>query len=313
MIDIGLVSIDVSHPKVFAQLMQEHQMGMQYKMLYDDGFRKPEERAWLVEKYKMDGQAASIDELAEKTEIGFIQSCNWEKHLEQAMPFLQRGKPVFIDKPIVGTVKDIRKIEQLDRDGAVILGSSSARYAREVQEFLAIPEEERGQIVAMFGTVGVDEFSYTVHIVEIFSELAGCPAIGCQFIANSQRGGLDSRMFRIEYENGIHGVFCTTVGRWQPFVVTIMTTKTSYTFTIDSSKIYIPMLWKVADYMKTGNNTMKDVPTLTNCSAALICGKKSMDEGKGFVRMEDLDENDGFDGYAYEKKYGDAAATLYQG
>jgi predicted dehydrogenase len=51
--------------------------------------------------------------MADKVDIGFIQSCNWDKHIDQAMPFIQKGKPVFIDKPIVGSMKDIERIEKL--------------------------------------------------------------------------------------------------------------------------------------------------------------------------------------------------------
>ncbi len=81
----------------------------------------------------MQNRAESLDELAESTDIGFIQSCNWEDHIAEALPFIERGKPVFIDKPMVGSVKDVAKIRELVANGAKIIGSSSARYAEKKQ------------------------------------------------------------------------------------------------------------------------------------------------------------------------------------
>ena len=89
------------------------------------------------------------------------------------MPFIERNKPVFIDKPIVGSFADCRKLEQLAAQGAVILGSSSVRYAEEVDAFLAEPIEERGELMTIYGTAGVDEFNYAIHIIEAIHQLAG--------------------------------------------------------------------------------------------------------------------------------------------
>ncbi len=91
---------------------------MQYTMIYNDSFRGDNEVEWFQNKCNMIGRAESIEELAEKTDIGFIQSCNWDDHIKEAMPFIERGKPVFLDKPLVGSVKDIKKIRELAANGA---------------------------------------------------------------------------------------------------------------------------------------------------------------------------------------------------
>ena len=125
---IGLVSIDTSHPLAYARVMKENpELGLMYSMMHDDGFRSDEEVQWFIDKYGMQKRAKTIDELAEKTDVGFIQGCNWDKKIEQAMPFIKRGKPVFIDKPFVGSVSDMNKVRKLIEKGAVILGSSASR------------------------------------------------------------------------------------------------------------------------------------------------------------------------------------------
>ena len=48
------------------------------------------------------------------------------------------------------------RIRELIKNGAKIVGCSSIRYVKEIKDFLAKPVEQRGEIVALFGTSGVN-------------------------------------------------------------------------------------------------------------------------------------------------------------
>ena len=311
---IGLVNIDTSHPFSWAEKMEATpELDMQYAMLFSDGFRGDDEVNWFINKYNMMGRAATIDELAEKCDVGFVQSCNWEKHIEQALPFIKLGKPVLLDKPFVGSVSDIKKIRELQATGAKFIGSSSARYAEEIQEFLAKPVEERGEVISVYGESGVDEFNYGVHVGEILSELAGAKAVSCQFTASTEREGGKCEIYTVRFENGVIGTYVTYLSGWRPFNVSVMTTKTSCCFKIDSSKIYMALLTRVFEYLKTGKQTTADVETLLNVSEFMLCGKRSRDFENGReVLISELQDGDKFDGYAFEKAYGDAASVMYK-
>ncbi len=311
---IGLVNIDTSHPFSWAQKMAENpELDMQYSMLFSDGFRGDDEVNWIIDKYNMEGRAETIAELAEKCDVGFVQSCNWEKHVEQALPFIERGKPVLLDKPLVGSVKDIKKIRELVAGGAKIIGSSSARYAAEIQDFLAQPVDERGEVVAVYGESGVDEFNYGVHIGEILSELAGAPAVSCRFVGATEREGGKCELYNVRFANGVIGTYCTYLSGWRPFNVSVMTTKSSTCFKIDSSKIYMALLTRVSEYLKTGEVKTADVEKILNVSEFMLCGKRSRDFENGReVKIEELSDDDKFDGYAFEKAYGDGADVMYK-
>ena len=125
MITIGGVSLDVSHPKAFASTLETYCMDMRYQYVCDPGFRTEEEGNWFKNRFNLDAIVDTIDEMADKVDVGFIQSCNWDKHLDQAMPFIEKGKPVFIDKPIVGSMADIDRLRSLVAGGAKI-GASFA-------------------------------------------------------------------------------------------------------------------------------------------------------------------------------------------
>ena len=311
---IGLVNIDTSHPYSWAEEMEAApELEMQYAMLYNDGFRDNDEVDWFIKKYNMIGRAGTIEELAEKCDVGFIQSCNWLKHVEQAMPFIKLGKPVFLDKPLVGSVNDISRVRQLVANGANIIGSSSARYAAEVQEFLAIPLEERGEVISVYGESGVDEFNYGVHIGEILSEIAGAPAISCRFIGKTERDGAKCELYSVCFENGVIGTYCTYLSGWRPFNVSIMTTKTSICFKIDSSKIYMALLRRISEMLKTGERKTAEIERILNVSEFMLCGKRSRDYENGReVQISELHAEDAFDGWAFEETYSTAAAVMYK-
>ena len=311
MIRVGVVNIDTSHPNAFAQKMIDDGRA-RYVAIYNDGFRGDDEVNGFMEKFGLEKHCATVEELAGMVDIGFIQGCNWDTHLNYVEPFIKLGKPVFIDKPIVGSMPDIKKLRELTAAGAVILGSSSARYAQEVVEFLAIPEEERGQIVSIFGSCGVDEFNYGVHIVEIIGGLMGTGAKDCRFAGKATVGGKLCETYLATYENGVSATYSLFTGTWQPFTVTIQTTKKTYTFTVDTSRIYMAMLKRIMDYMQTGVSTLATMDELIETIKIMLAGKLSRDNGGKVVALADIPEDyEGYDGALFEKGYAAAANKMY--
>lgn len=305
MIDIGVVSIDVSHPKAFATNMENHCMNMRYKYVCNPGFRTKEELEWFRNRFKLDGIKESIEEMVDEVDVGFIQSCNWDKHLAEAKPFLDKGKPVFIDKPIVGSVADCAKLRELVANGAKIMGSSSIRYCGEIANFLAKSEEERGKVLSVYGTSGTDEFNYSIHIVEGMSALAGAKAVRCRYTGEAKTSdGSRCQSYVIDYENGVQGIYTACLDVWQPFVMTVVTTKSVFYFEIDLNQIYFSLLRELYNELQNGKSNLADMETLLNCTEIMLCGKKSRDEKNGMpVEISELEPGDNFDGYAFEKEY----------
>ena len=311
MIRVGVVNIDTSHPMAFGQKMIDDGRA-RYVAIYNDGFRGDDEVQGFMQKYELEKHCQSVEELAGMVDIGFIQGCNWDTHLNYVDPFIKLGKPVFIDKPIVGSMPDLKKLQELTAAGAVILGSSSARYAQEIVDFLEIPVEERGEIVSIFGSCGVDEFNYGVHIVEIIGGLMGTGAKDCRFAGKATVGGKLCETYLATYENGVSATYSLFTGTWQPFTVTIQTTKKTYTFTVDTSKIYMAMLKRIFDYMETGKSTLATMDELSETIKIMLAGKISRENDGKVVAMADIPEDyEGYDGALFEKGYAAAAAKMY--
>lgn len=312
MIRIGAVNIDTSHPLGFAEVM-EKQGRARYVGVYNDSFRNDAEVEGFIRRFGLEKRCRSLEELADMCDIGFIQGCDWDDHIRCAMPFIQRGKPVFIDKPMVGNLKDLKKIEALTAKGAVILGSSSARYAYEVQEFLAIPEEERGKIVNLIGTAGVDEFNYGVHIAECIGGIVGTGAKEVKYLGRGESGGRYSESYYVQFD-GASAIFNTFTGVWQPFVITIMTTKTTFQFKIDSSLLYAALVEQICNYMEGKPHILADITALAESIRIMLAAAQSRAENGRPVALSELAE-DGtcYDGRAFCAGYSAAAGPMYAG
>ena len=313
MLKIGLVSLDISHPKSYAPAYEKFCMDMKYSYLCNQGFRKADEEDWFVKRFDLEGKVDNIEDMVDKVDIGYVQSCNWDKHLDQAMPFIKKGKPVFIDKPLVGSVKDINKVRELVKDGAEIIGSSSVRYCKEIREFLAKPEEERGQIISMFGTSGVDEFNYCIHIVEAFSALAGAKIVSNKFVNASEKDGQRCEIYNCEFENGITATYHSGIGLWRAFHIVVYTTKGTYYFMVDTSDLYVNFSREIYKKCMGKPSEIADVEIILNCTEAMLCGQISRDKKNGErVFVTELTEDDAFDGYAFEEEYAANAKVLYK-
>jgi len=310
MIRIGAVNIDISHPLAFAEYLKTTGRA-RYAAVFNDGFRGDDEVDAFIRKYNLEKRCRTLEELADCVDVVFVHGCNWDKHLAYAKPFIARKKPVFIDKPIVGNIRDCKAIETLAA-GAVILGSSSVRYAQEIVNFAGQPESERGKILNVFATAGVDEFNYAVHVVEGIEGIVGTGALSCAFMGHSSIDGKTCETFFVKYANGVTAVYNTFQGAWQPFEFVIMTTKATCQFRVDTAKIYAALLDRICDYMETKKNTLAPVPALTESVKIMLAGRISREQKGRECRLADIPDNDpGYDGHIFERAYAAAAKKIY--
>lgn len=312
MIKIGGVSIDVSHPLAFAQRLESEEFEMKYQFIAKESFRDDEEADWFARRFGAT-RVDRVEDMADKVDIGFIQSCNWDKHLDGAIPFLKAGKPVFIDKPAVGSVKDIKRLRALVKEGAEIYGGSCLRYVEEITNFLKTDAGERGEVIAIYATSGVDEFNYAVHVVEGMSTLAASPVAKGRFLSSSEIGGRRAESFSLTFENGVNAFYTAVYGAWYPFRMTVVTTTGVHVLPVGTADIYLPLLREIQAQLKTGKSALVGVEELINSTEAMLCLKKSRDFLQGAeVSLDMLDGDDAFDGAAFEAEYAASAKRIYQ-
>lgn len=308
MVRVGVVNIDTSHPRAFSQIFNAGNRA-RYVAVYNDGFRGDDEVNGFLQSAGLETRCDTVEALASMVDVGFIQGCNWDTHLDYIEPFLKAGKPVFIDKPVVGNMRDIARLRRYVAEGAVILGSSCMRYAPQITDFLAIPEAERGQIVSLHSTCGVDEFNYAIHAVEAIGGLVGVGAVACAYLGGGDIDGVRGETYAVQYANGIVATYAMTYGQWQRSVVSVLTSKQTY---ILEPAGYDAMLDLVIASVEQKALLTAPVEHLIESIQIMLAGRVSRTRGGGFVRLDELAADDpGFDGGAFEKGYAAAAKKLY--
>ena len=304
MFRIGTVNIDTSHAPSFAEILLQGDTA-RYTAIYNDGFRTDEEVNAFMTKFGVKERYTDLAEMAKNVDIAFIQSCNWDRHIELSTPFIEAGVPVFIDKPLVGNLKDCKVLEQLAAEGKVILGTSAMRYTYERDSFFAVPEEQRGKILHVSTTVGVDEFNYAIHSVEsILGFLKGDIAVSCRHLGSSMVEDVPQDSYFVKFESGATACYHICMKGWQPSTAVVMTQKTGFVYKLDVNKLYEAMLKHVCAWLKGEPNDMVSVPEMTMAVKIMLAGKKSKENGGCEVALCDLrDDDPGFDGYAFEEFY----------
>jgi Oxidoreductase family, NAD-binding Rossmann fold len=310
MIKVGAVNLDTSHPTAFAEIYR-HGNRAKYTAVYNDGFRTDEEVQAFMDANGIVKRCKTIEELVAQVDVGMIHSCNWDDHIDQAMPFIKAGKPVFIDKPICGNLKDCKTLEHLAANGGAILGTSALRYAKEIQEFSVQSVEECGEIVSIMGSCGVDIFSYAIHTLEGMAGLIGGPGIeAVTWVGSATKGKVVSDQYHVKRTDGISCILQLAKGMWLPSVYMVTTTKSIYSIQPSTtalytcaSEVYVPQLERICDFIENGRS-MTPVLEMTENIKAHLAAQKSKDNGGITVKLSDLSEDEpGFDGTAYAKDY----------
>ena len=202
MIRLGLLDFDTSHVVAFSQRL--NQLGVA-KDQWVEGARVvmgcPGESRLApgrIAGYTEDIRKMGIPLVDKPSEmIGKIDGlllCSLEGgvHLERARPFLEKGIPIFIDKPFAcSRVQATTLVELAKKHKAPIFGSSSLRYADEVVKVLTeIPAADRVGAAA-WGPASLSEipdrnpglYHYGIHAAEILYTLMGP---GCKSVSRTK-------------------------------------------------------------------------------------------------------------------------------
>lgn len=145
-IRIGLIGLDTSHVTAFTEILnnplaKDHVAGARVVAAFKGGSadiesswsRVPEYTKTLTEKYGVK-LYDNIVALSADVDAVMLESVDGRPHLEQARPVIAAHKPLYIDKPMAGSLNDVRAIFRLAQAARVpIFSASSLRFAKTTQ------------------------------------------------------------------------------------------------------------------------------------------------------------------------------------
>lgn len=192
----GMIGLDTSHVPAFTKIFNDAKAtgdlaGIRVVAGYPGGTDMPASRD-RVEKFTEQLRQMgveifdSIPKLLEKVDVVLLESVDGRIHLQEAIPVIKAGKPLFIDKPVAGSLADAVAIYELARQHNVpCFSSSSLRFHPGIQELSK--NEKLGGVAgaATWGPCSYQEgtpdlFFYGVHGIEPLFALMGA---GCETVS----------------------------------------------------------------------------------------------------------------------------------
>jgi predicted dehydrogenase len=191
----GIIGLDTSHAVAFTKLLndtsaKDRVAGCRIVAAYPKGSPDIESSTSRVPGYTEDVKkwgveiVDSIESLAEKVDVVFLETNDGRPHLEQVIPVLRAGKRVFIDKPIAGSLSDAVAIFEAAAYYKVpVFSSSSLRFT---EGALGLRGGKIGDILGCdayspcaLEQTHPDLFWYGIHGVESLFTVMGT---GCQSV-----------------------------------------------------------------------------------------------------------------------------------
>ena len=216
---VGIIGLDTSHSVAFTKILNDPEAptelsGHKVVAAYPHGSKDIEISVSRISQFteEVKGMGVeivnSIEELLEKVDVILLETNDGRLHLEQALPVIKAGKPLFIDKPMAASLSDAIQIFNSAKENQVpVFSASSLRYANNVQE------TRHGETVGK--VLGADTFSpakiekthpdlfwYGIHGVEM---LFSVMQTGCRSVSRTHTE--DSDLVVGSWDDGRIGTF----------------------------------------------------------------------------------------------------------
>src|SRR5437868_3853160 len=200
----GMIGLDTSHVPAFAKIFNTANptndlAGLRIVAGYPGGTDLPDSTnrvGKFTEQLRGMGIEIvdSIPKLLEKVDVVLLESVDGRIHLQEAVPVLKARKPLFIDKPVAGSLADAIVIYTLAKKHNVpCFSASSARFSPGLQA--AVKSEQIGTVVgaATWGPCSYspgtpDMFFYGIHGIEPLFVLMGA---GCETVSRLPTKDID--------------------------------------------------------------------------------------------------------------------------
>lgn len=197
---IGLIGLDTSHVTAFTQLLndptaKDHVPGGRVVAAFKGGSPDLESSRSRVDGYTRELQDKhgvklydSIEEMCRHVDAVMLESVDGRPHLAQAVPVILARKPLYIDKPMAASLRDVLAIFRLAAEYRVpVFSASSLRFGKNTQ---AVRRGALGRVLTAETSSPCslepshpDLFWYGIHGVESLFTVMGP---GCETVRRGQ-------------------------------------------------------------------------------------------------------------------------------
>ncbi len=195
---IGLIGLDTSHVIHFTRIINDPKNNYGCKVIAGYRGGSPDVKASATRIDKFTNQlvnefgveiVGSIKELCKKVDGILLESVDGRPHLKQVKAVIAAGKPVFVDKPMAGSLADVIEIFRLaEKNNVPCWSSSSLRF---FPGFVGVKDNKKiGPVLgcSTYGPCHLEEhhpdlYWYGIHGVEALFTIMGP---GCETVQRTQ-------------------------------------------------------------------------------------------------------------------------------
>lgn len=300
---IGMIGVDTSHATAFTQLLNDpndrlHIPGARVVAAFRGG--SPDiESSWSRLPHYVDElkskhgvrMVESIEELCAQVDAVMLESVDGRPHLAQARPVIAAGKPLFVDKPVAGSLRDAVELYRLAADRKVPIFSSSAyRY---YDSMVTLKKAEIGDLRAAvsYGPAHLeahhpDYFWYGIHPVEALFTVLG-PA--CESV--SRVSSADTDVVTGLWPNGRIGTFVALRAGPTPHRVIAFGSKGTVE-QVSGREEYAPLVREIVHFFQTGVAPVSPADSLA-IYTFMEAADESQRQGGASVKLADVLKKNG--------------------
>jgi hypothetical protein len=294
---IGIIGLDTSHVTAFTSLLnneknKDHVPGGKVVAAFKGGSPDVESSASRVEGYTKELQekfgvkiVPTIEELCQQVDAVLLESVDGRPHLEQARPVIKARKPMFIDKPVAGSLRNAIEIYRLAKEANVPLFSSSSY--RFYDSIIELKKSDVGEIrsAISYGPASLeshhpDLFWYGVHPTEaLFTVMS----TGCETVSRTSTPETDVVVGT--WKGGRVGTLVGLRGKVTPSKVVVFGTKA--VAEQKGSGSYTPLVREIMKFFQTGVAPVSPEETI-EMLAFMEAADESKRQGGKPVKISDV-------------------------
>lgn len=297
-IRVGLIGCDTSHATAFTQILNDpahkfHVAGarvvaavkasspdIESSFSRVDGYIKELSEKWGVKVFE------SIEAMCGEVDAVFIESVDGRPHLAQARPVIAAKKPLFIDKPLAGSLADAREIARLAKAAGVPVWTGSAyRWYVSMRELMATDVGEiRGAI--SYGPAHLEKshpdfYWYGIHPTEALYTAMGK---GCESVTRTKTA--DTDVVVGQWSGGRTGTLIGLRTKSLPHKVTIFGSK-GFAEQKSGEDTYAPLVAEIVKFLQMGKPPV-DMEETLEMHAFMSAADESAKRGGAVVRLSEV-------------------------
>ena len=194
MLRIGIVGSESSHAMQFAKyfnLPDPATGDLRYEDIRVTAIMgDPDSAEQTAEQAQIPCIAKTPEQMAEIVDAVMITSRRGSEHMAHVKPFLERGKPLFVDKPFTSNLQDATPMAKaIETAGCPVLGGSGCKYSESIlkikNEVARLTAENKLLTAMLHFPIMLDSpydgfWFYGSHLVEMCMEIFGTDILSVQ-------------------------------------------------------------------------------------------------------------------------------------